>query len=176
MQSKFIYEIHGDHIIITIGTEILRGVMNFFTNGGQRIWSLISLKSSYNILRKIIKHRTLPQFEIEGKLALLFTFLLVCSFFACLMPLLAFVGIFVLGGLFWSEKLLLLMMSSRPKLNSQIPIEFLIFLMPLFNVVSILYNLHIYGNPRVFPTKYHFFFRDMEDFEVILFMVGLFLF
>lgn len=169
IESKFIYELHGDFILLTMMTEIFRGVMNFFANGGSQIWGLIFSKLRFNVKRKVVKWRTLPEFTIEGKIALLNTFLLVCIFFSCQIPILSIVGIFIFGPLLWAEKLVFVIMSSRPKLNSQVPIEFIIFMLPVFIVVSAMYNIHTYGHPRVFPTNKFYFFPNIENFEVSFF-------
>lgn len=164
--KQFIFELHGDYIQLSMVIEIFRGVINFFVNGGNQIWGLFFSRRRFGIRRKLIKHLTPPEFEIEGRIALMFTLMLVTTFFSCQMPIIVSIGFLIFVILFWGEKFILMMMSSSPLLNCMVPIDLIIHLFPLFSISSIMHTIHTFGNPRVFPTSHFYFFPNETTFNV----------
>ena len=171
LSKQFIFELHGDYIQLSMVFEILRGLLNFFVNGGTQIWRMFFSKRRFGIRRKVLKHLIPPQFEIEGRIALMFTLLVVNTFFCCQMPIFAYIGFMMYGILFWGEKLIFMMMSCSPMLNLRVPIDFIIHLLPIYSISSILHTIHTYGNPKIFPTNSFFFFPNDQNFIVTFFII-----
>jgi hypothetical protein len=165
LSNKSTFDLFGDYIQTTLLVEIFRGGFNLGAVFALKVYGFYKANTQFKFKRKLIKYLMPPEYEIEGKIAMMFTILLVSSFYACQLPLIVFLASFSYAVCFWAEKIILLIMSKKPMLNCTIPIDKIIKILPFISFISILHTIRTYGNPSHFSISKYFFFSN-EHFEV----------
>ena len=165
--KKSTFDLFGDYIQTTMLIEIFRGFLNFGAVFALKVWGLYKSNKQFKFKRKLIKHLIPPEYEIEGKIAMTLTVLLVTTFYACQLPLIVLLGSFSFCICFWAEKFILLRLSKKPNLSCTVPMDKLIKLFPIYSFISIFHTIRCYGNPINFTISQYLFFSN-ENFKVCI--------
>lgn len=160
INNRTVPEQFGDSILMLTLFDGFRGPIDFLLLLGQRLWVLYKSRKKIPVQSKMVKFSMPPIFELEARVAYLFTLVCVVFFFSNQIPLVALFGVFSLIPLFWAEKLNLIVFSRRPKLYSRLPMGHFIKGLLAALLLCVAYSIRVYGDPDVLFSSNFMLFPD----------------
>lgn len=161
--------IYGNVILITMLIEIVSvALMPYMKMLFFYLFKLVK-KGRTNVIRRILKYRIPPIFNLETRFSGMFVILFMALLYSCTIPLAIPCCLLSFFLIYWVDKSIFIIYSQKPYHASPKFMNLICFLLPLASLVSIGYTILTYGDLTSFSQANHLFTSN-DNLEVIQFL------